>query len=57
MFNIPAFYMSLPSVLSLYSLGKTTGTVLDSGHCVTSAVPIYEGFAVSHAILQDNYGG
>lgn len=49
-FNTPAFYMSLPSVLSLYSMGKTTGIVLDSGHCVTSGVPIYEGYAVSHAI-------
>lgn len=41
-FNVPALYMSMQAVLSLYATGKTTGVVLDSGDGVTHAVPIYE---------------
>ncbi|KAJ7022677.1 hypothetical protein C8F04DRAFT_1310439, partial [Mycena alexandri] len=30
-FNVPAFYISIQAVLSLYASGRTTGIVLDSG--------------------------
>ena len=39
-FNVPAFYVSIQAVLSLYSSGRTTGIVLDSGDGVTHVVPI-----------------
>ncbi len=42
-FNVPALYVSLQAVLSLYASGRTTGVVLDCGDGVTSAVPVYEG--------------
>ncbi|KAG7845472.1 hypothetical protein KL941_003318 [Ogataea angusta] len=56
-FNFPALYVAMPAVLSLYSSGRTTGTVLDSGDGVTTVVPIYEGFSIPGTIKRLNFGG
>lgn len=56
-FNVSSFYLALQQVLSLYASGKTTGVVVDSGYALTSTVPIYEGFALSHATQQINLAG
>ena len=34
-FNVPALFISMQAVLSLYATGRTTGVVLDSGTCQT----------------------
>ncbi|XP_028037551.1 alpha-centractin [Bombyx mandarina] len=56
-FNVPALFLSMQAVLSLYATGRTTGAVLDSGDGVTHAVPIYEGFAMPHSIMRVDVAG
>ena len=34
-FNVPAMYVAIQAVLSLYASGRTTGIVLDSGDGVS----------------------
>lgn len=49
-FNVPCLYVSVQGVLDLYAAGRCSGVVLDAGDGVAHTVPIYEGYAIPHAI-------
>jgi actin-related protein len=56
-FHVPGMYVAIQAVLSLYAAMKTTGVVMDSGDGVCHSVPIYEGYAMPHAILRLDFAG
>lgn len=49
-FNVPSMYVANDTVLSLYSSGRTTGIVCESGYGVTHSASIYEGFSIPHTV-------
>ncbi|KAL4480379.1 hypothetical protein ABPG74_020895 [Tetrahymena malaccensis] len=45
------------SSLSLFSTGETTGLVVESGHSLTTCIPVFEGFAIPHAFQHSYLAG
>jgi len=56
-FNVPSLYLANTAVLSLYSTGRTTGIVVDSGDGATFTIPIYESISLPHGIERIDNGG
>jgi centractin len=55
--RVPALYICPSSPLALYASGRTTGVVLDVGEGCSHATPVYEGFALPHAVARSDVGG
>jgi len=56
-YEAPALFVSKDAVLSCFSAGRATGLVLDSGGGKTSAVPVYDGYALQQAIVRSHVAG
>jgi actin-related protein len=56
-FKIPALYVSVQAVLSLYASSRTQGIVIDCGDSVSHVVPVYEGLPLPDATFRLDYAG
>ncbi|XP_060845430.1 actin-like [Rhopalosiphum padi] len=57
LFNVPNTAVIPKSVLALYSSGRTTGLMVDSGYDYTQIMPIFEGYPLHHAMQTISVGG
>ncbi|NWY62827.1 ACL7A protein, partial [Chionis minor] len=56
-FHVPAFHIAYQSHLSMYSYGKTSALVVESGHGASHVVPIYEGYVIRSMTGRVDYAG
>jgi actin-related protein len=56
-FKVKSLAIFNTSVLSLFSTGRTRGLVVESGEGLTQAVPVFEGYAIPHAIFKMEVAG
>lgn len=56
-FNQPAISIQAPGVLALFSSGRLSGLVLDSGHSFTYTVPVSDGKIIKHGVDCVEFGG
>jgi len=56
-FGIPAFYLCKTAVLAAFANGRPSGLIVDSGATHTSAIPVYDGYCLTQAIVKSPIGG
>ncbi|KFM11447.1 Actin-like 7A, partial [Aptenodytes forsteri] len=56
-FHMPAIHVAYQSHLSMYSYGKTSALVVESGHGASHVVPIYEGYVIRSITGRVDYAG
>jgi actin-related protein len=56
-FKVESLAIINTAVLSLFSTGKTTGIVAECGEGVSYTVPVFEGYALPHAVHKLDIAG
>ena len=56
-FRVESLSIINTAVLSLFSTGKTSGIVVESGEGVSYTVPVFEGYALPHAVHKLDIAG
>ncbi|NXE81909.1 ACL7B protein, partial [Cochlearius cochlearius] len=56
-FHVPAIHIAYQSRLSMYSYGKTSALVVESGHGSSHVAPIYEGYVMRGVTGRVDYAG
>lgn len=56
-FGASHFFVQIQAVLALYSSGRPTGLVLDSGDGVSHTVPVFEGYTLQPSVKRANVAG
>jgi actin-related protein len=56
-FHVPALSIQVPGILSLYSSGRLSGLVLDSGDRFTYTVAVYNGQGIADGVDRVEFGG
>ena len=56
-FGVPGLFFASESILTLFSQGKDTGMVVDSGDGITYFDPIFYGCSIIYSVIRLNFGG
>lgn len=56
-YDVPAFFLAKSAVLAAFSLGRSTGLVLDSGASHTTVTPVLDGYILNKSVKKSSIGG
>lgn len=56
-FDVKNLYLGLQGVMSLFAEGRTTGLACDIGSDVCISTPVFESYAIRHAVGKGNFAG
>lgn len=56
-FKVKSLAIMNTAALSMYSTGKVTGLICESGEGFSYTVPVFEGYALPHAFLKLEIAG
>ena len=56
-FKVKSLAIMNTAALSMYSTGKVSGLVVESGEGISYTVPVFEGYALPHAMIKLDIAG
>lgn len=56
-FHVKSFQLTNTAALSMYSTGRVSGLVVESGEAITYTVPVFEGYSIPHAMIKLEIAG